>query len=260
MRGIGDRDDRSQTGTAGKEASAAQERPRLMLLDGFRLVVADEEIVLPHSAERLVAFLALHRRPLSRTYAAGFLWPDSRQARSFANLRSALWRARKAGVQVVQTTRTGLGLTADLTVDVEEVMSTVQRLIDPTSPCRPDDLDVTPLTRELLPSWLSDDWVLIEREQLRQRCLLGLEALCRRLLTMGRVAKAVEAGLAAVCGEPLRESAHRALISAYVAEGNEGEALRQYRRYRELLRAELGLEPSGQIDRLISSLRRAAVS
>ncbi len=62
------------------------------------------------------------------------------------------------------------------------------------------------------------------------------------------------AGLAAVAGEPLRESAHRALISAYLAEGNPGEAVRQYRRYCAILHKELRLEPSAQMTALLSGL------
>ena len=49
--------------------------------------------------------------------------------------------------------------------------------------------------------------------------------------------------MAAVEGEPLRESAHRALISAYLAEGNPGEALRQYRFFARCLHDQLDLEP-----------------
>jgi DNA-binding SARP family transcriptional activator len=47
-----------------------------------------------------------------------------------------------------------------------------------------------------------------------------------------------------VAVEPLRESAHRALIGAHLAEGNRVEALRQLARLRHLLREELGVEPS----------------
>ena len=58
---------------------------------------------------------------------------------------------------------------------------------------------------------------------------------------------AVEAGLAAVAAEPLRESAHRALIAAHLAEGNRSEAMRQFEFYRMLLGKELGLEPSAMM-------------
>jgi DNA-binding SARP family transcriptional activator len=45
------------------------------------------------------------------------------------------------------------------------------------------------------------------------------------------------------------------LIRAYLAEGNRGEAIRQYEQYRTLLRESLALEPSAAIDDLVVSLR-----
>jgi DNA-binding SARP family transcriptional activator len=50
--------------------------------------------------------------------------------------------------------------------------------------------------------------------------------------------------MAAVAGEPLRESARSALIEAHLAERNVGAALREYEAFRQLLHDELGLEPS----------------
>jgi DNA-binding SARP family transcriptional activator len=57
-----------------------------------------------------------------------------------------------------------------------------------------------------------------------------------------------------VAAEPLRESAHRALIGAHLAEGNPGEALRQYQLFRGLLGRELGIEPSPRIRALLAGL------
>src|SRR6266702_3475376 len=90
-----------------------------------------------------------------------------------------------------------------------------------------EDLDPAPLTGELLPDWNADDWILVERERLRQLSLHGLDAICTRLLALHRYCEAVEAGLAAVRSEPLRESAHRMLIAVHLAEGNYNEALRR---------------------------------
>ncbi len=103
---------------------------------------------------------------------------------------------------------------------------------------------------ELLPDWY-DDWVMFERERLRQLRLHALEILCRRLAAAGSFGPAVDAGLAAVLGEPLRESAQRVLIEAHLAEGNRSEAIRQYNSYRVRLYAELGLQPSPSLRRLV---------
>ncbi|HEX2156656.1 MAG TPA: bacterial transcriptional activator domain-containing protein, partial [Actinomycetes bacterium] len=111
------------------------------------------------------------------------------------------------------------------------------------------------LAGDLLPDWY-EDWVVLERERLRQLRLHALEALCARLTGAGRFGAAVQAGLAAVAGEPLRESAHRTLIRAHLAEGNPGEAVRQYHLYRRLLTDELAIEPSPAIRGLVQPLLR----
>jgi DNA-binding SARP family transcriptional activator len=109
----------------------------------------------------------------------------------------------------------------------------------------------TLLADDLLVGWY-DDWVLLERERLRQLRLHALEVLSGQLLAAGNGPAAVEAALAAVAVEPLRESAHRAVIRAHLAEGNRAEALRQRDQLRHLLRLELGVKPS----RLVTDLFR----
>jgi DNA-binding SARP family transcriptional activator len=64
----------------------------------------------------------------------------------------------------------------------------------------------------------------------------------------------VQAGVAAVSGEPLRESARSALIEAHLAERNVGAALREYDAFRQLLHDELGLDPSDEIQALLDGL------
>lgn len=105
---------------------------------------------------------------------------------------------------------------------------------------------------ELLPGWY-DDWVLSERERLNQLHVHALEVLSERLTEAHRFGDAVGAAMAAVAAEPYRESAHRAMIRAYFAEGNQAEAMRQYQKYRTLLRSETGLEPSSDIRDLITT-------
>jgi hypothetical protein len=57
---------------------------------------------------------------------------------------------------------------------------------------------------ELLPGWY-DDWVMFERERLRQLQLHALETMAHRLAKEHRYADAVDVALAAVRLEPLRE-------------------------------------------------------
>jgi len=205
----------------------------------------------PEGSKQLLAFVALRRRRVERRHVAGTLWPFGDDERAAGNLRSALWRLRRAGINVLVADQGSLALSAHVTVDVHVVDQWATRLIrgtmlDPDlvlSPSVSDALD-------LLPSWY-DDWALMERERIRQRLLHALEALSARLTRLGRFGEAVDAALLAVSAEPLRESAQRALIEAHIAEGNLAEAHRSYVSYRDRIRRELGVEPSNDLSALI---------
>jgi DNA-binding SARP family transcriptional activator len=226
----------------------------LGLLGGFRLSIEAEEFPLPMNAQRLVSFLALHERPLLRTFVFGSLWGDATDHRAGGSLRSALHRLRHPTYTLVALTSDHIELSPTVTVDLREGEALAHKVLDPSQ-----DLDEVAevneevLSADLLPDW-TEDWVLLERESYHQLRLRALEALCRRLSAKGRFGQAVQAGLAAVSGEPLRESARRALIEAHIAERNVGAALREYSAFRELLRAELGLEPSDEIRALVEGL------
>jgi DNA-binding SARP family transcriptional activator len=115
------------------------------------------------------------------------------------------------------------------------------------------DGEVSALGGDLLPDWY-DDWIELERERYRQLRLRALETLCERLTHAGHLHAALEVGLAAVAGEPLRESSHRAVVRVHLADGNVGEAIRQYRLCHRLLGERLGLEPSDQMAELLRGI------
>jgi len=226
-------------------------RIRLCLLEGFDLVCDDDHIRIDPSAQRLIAFLAIHERSLPRAYVAGRLWPEASERRAAGNLRSALWRLRAQRCDVVEAVDQRLGIGLTVNVDVRRAAAVARALCADDQTLPTAVLDELVLTGELLPGWY-DDWLIIERERQRQIRLHALEALCERQAGLGRFAQAILAGLAAVRDDPLRESAHRALIRAHLAEGNPGEALRQYRICAEVLDRELHLQPSGAIAALVA--------
>jgi DNA-binding SARP family transcriptional activator len=233
----------------------------LHLLGGFELHLDDEVVSVSVGSQRLIVFLALHDRLLPRSYVAGTLWPEVPTARANANLRAGLWRLPAAGRLLIDQFPQHLRLAARVTVDVRDATALAHRLLDRSEHCTEDDLagaSRQEFSAELLPTWYDDDWVLVEREQFHQLRLHALEALCERLIAAGRHGEAIDAGLAAVAAEPLRESAHRKLIMAHLAEGNYGEAHRQYHLCRHLLLKELGVQPSPELRQLVSDDRAMA--
>jgi len=104
---------------------------------------------------------------------------------------------------------------------------------------------------DLLPDW-HEDWVLIERERFRQLRLHALERISESLTDAGLYSpQALQAGLAAVAAEPLRESSRRQLVRTHIREGNISEALREYQAYARMLAEELGVAPTAAMNELI---------
>jgi DNA-binding SARP family transcriptional activator len=240
---------------SGENDTKAAGTYRLQLLGEFRLLTA-HEVLLPSPAQRLVARLALRDVAFNRRRVANSLWLDIPEERAFGNLRSTLWRLGKRAPGLIECQGNRLCISPLASVDMHEALHLARALISGGDETLADGhcggADVALLSADLLPDW-SDEWVIVERERVRQVRLHALEALCRRLIDRGDYCTAVEAGLAAVAGEPLRESANRVLVEVHLREGNLVEALRQYRHYRTLLRQELGVEPSQALAALVQS-------
>jgi DNA-binding SARP family transcriptional activator len=230
----------------------------LTMLGRFELAWRGRPIRLPASAERVVAYVALHDGPATRSNVAGSLWLDVPEDRAMANLRSTLWRLRRPGVTVIEPVGQSLALSANVAVDLHDLRTAARALADGVVPSDPSRLDRLTAGGELLGDWY-DDWVLVEREHFRQLRLQALERISLDLTAVGQFARAIESALAAVATEPLRESAHRALISVHLAQGNRSEAVRQYCIYRRLMREELDLAPSTKMDELMEDLPAAVV-
>ena len=228
------------------------------LLGGFRLRRSERPLpAVPRASQRLLGFLALHAHVVNRAAIAGTLWPEASERNAYANLRAALVRLERTCRGLLQASRLELRLAERVTVDLHDARTLAWRLLDPEAGLRPPDRGpetLACLSADLLPGWY-DDWALSAAEDWRQLRLHALEALADRLTAAGRWGEAADAAGAAVRAEPLRESANAALIRVHLAEGNQSEAVRQFDRYRALLHAELGLEPTPGLRRLVRDLQ-----
>jgi DNA-binding SARP family transcriptional activator len=223
----------------------------LHLFGGPYLTVDGRRVEVPEGSKRLLAFVALHDGRVERRHAAGTLWPVGDDVRAAGNLRSALWRLRRACVPLIDADKFSLSLGETVLVDYHVVNHWANRLTcgrhsEADLVVRPWGLD----SLDLLPGWY-DEWALMERERVRQRMLHALESLSVALVRAGRCGEAVEAAMLAVSSEPLRESAQLRLIEAYLAEGNWTEGRRRFDAYRRLLLSECGTEPHPALSELV---------
>lgn len=225
--------------------------PAVLLLGGPYVMLNGYRMEIPEGSKRLLVFAALGTGRVDRRYAAGCLWPVGNDGRAAGNLRSALWRLKGAGIDLLESDKCSLMLRPGTVVDVRILCEWAARLVDGSA--IQADLNAVNWHNDvmhLLPGWY-DDWVIFERERIRQRFLHALEVLSRRLAAVGRCAEAVEAAISAVSADPLRESANKTLIEAHLAEGNLVEGRRAYQRYRDTLRRELGVEPGRELASLV---------
>ena len=94
------------------------------------------------------------------------------------------------------------------------------------------------------------DWGALEREHVKNSYVDMLRQLAELLVEEGPGDSAVQYLRQALMADPFREDVHQLLIGTLIQLGRRGEAARQYRRCTQLLREDLGLEPSDRILRL----------
>lgn len=248
------------------DGSAGARGATVCLLGGPYLVVRSQVRPVPECAGRVLAYVTLHGGRVARRRLAGLLWPDAPAERAAGNLRSCLWRLRSAaGVPVLEADKYAVRVAPGVSSDVDRVRRAARRATGAAQGATGGAGAVTggaqatadlglgwwhPELVDLLPGW-DEQWVVLERERLRQQALHLLEHSSCLLVAAGRHGEAIEAALLAVEADPLRESAHRRLVEAHLAEGNLVEARREVDSFAALLRAELGVAPSARLRALV---------
>jgi DNA-binding SARP family transcriptional activator len=219
----------------------------LRLLGGFSLQVDGTTVALPMHSRRVLAYLSLdHGEHLGcdRGVLAERLWPDAGTERSRASLRTALWRIRRVSEHLVLVEPDAVRLGHGVSVDVHRFRRVADRINDDEDDhLTAESARILTRSTELLPGW-DESWLVLAREQLRQARLHAIEANAAHLRRARRFPEAIDAMLDVIAEEPLRESAHAALIDVYLSEGNASEAVRQFDSFAALLWHELGIRPS----------------
>jgi DNA-binding SARP family transcriptional activator len=215
---------------------------KLELLNSFELSVRDRVVTLRHGSQQLIAFVALNTGCVSRDYMFAVLWPESSRRQANGNLRTTLWRLPTEVRDIVAADAVSVRLSPEVDCDVDHFVTHARHMIAGAE--LPARINFgTAFHHDLLPTWY-EDWVLLEREQLRQLRMRALESLAAALNAAGRHCEAIDAALMAVAAEPLRETGYRCLVEAHRAEGNQNEAVRQFKYYSAMLAAELNSTPS----------------
>ncbi len=235
----------------------------LILFGGFQArQTAGPALTLPRKAQALLAYLALTpRQTHPRKKLATLLWGDSGEEQADQSLRQALAGIRKSLARVkpevlrIEGGAVTLNLTA-VNVDVW----VFERLIAEGTP---DAFkQATELYRGNFLAGLDvkeesfEEWLLAERERLRELAQQALAKLLAHQIRAGAAKQAIQTAVQLLVLDPLQEAVHRTLMRLYAAEGRRAAALRQYQTCVAVLKRELGVEPEAETKQLYQQILR----
>jgi DNA-binding SARP family transcriptional activator len=236
-------------------------RVSVRLLGGFQVrLESGAAIALPtRKAQALLAYLALPPgQAHPRDKLAALLWGSIREESARTSLRQALFAIRKGlGEAAVRTDGSTIALAAE-SVDVDAAaLAHDVASGSPAALARAADLYRGDLLAGLVVDegpW--EEWLLGERERLRELALEGLAKLLAHQRRTGPLEPALQTALRLLTLDPLQESVHRVLMRLYADLGRRGAALRQYQHCVAVLQRELAAEPDPETKQLYQDILR----
>jgi hypothetical protein len=145
----------------------------LNLLGQFAVHRGQQPVELPPACQRLIALVALKRKPVHRLWVCAMLWPHAPTRRAVASLRSTMWRLRPVGADpLLEVDPQYIGLAPGVSVDWHYAVDQIGRLLGDGEPAPVVDpqfvAEMLPLLRagELLDGW-AEPWATSERQRYR---------------------------------------------------------------------------------------------
>jgi predicted ATPase/DNA-binding SARP family transcriptional activator len=223
------------------------------LLGGLALAWNKEPLAtIPSSSARsLFAYLLTYGdRPHTRDLLAGTFWPDVPDATARRRLSQALWQIRRTldphPVLVTQGDTVQLNPDLPLWLDVKEFKRHYAQCTNGGAEAL-DHFEVClDLYRGGFLAGYYDDWVVLERERLREMLLEALGRLVEAYKSRGEYERALVYARRLASEDLWREEAHCEVMRLCHLLGQDTEALKQFAVCRQVLAEELDVEPSPQ--------------
>jgi DNA-binding SARP family transcriptional activator len=232
------------------------------------------EVKLTRIVQILLAYLLLQRqRSHSREVLAGTLWSDNGQKSARACLNTALWRLRNAiegyahpdspFLLMSQHGEVRFNSSSSYWLDVEVFENLLDRLPN-RSPHGVDETQILQAEQAValyqgdLMEGYYEDWILHERERLRNRYLSSLAYLMSAHRLNRNLEASLEYGKKILQQEPLREEIHREMMRLYAQAGQRALAIQQYEICRTVLKDELDINPMPETERLFRTMTQGS--
>lgn len=209
----------------------------------------------------LLAYLLVHHDSRHRREKiAEIIWPDKSGDLSRSSLNTTLWRL----TTILGDAHVGDGVTIEKHGDYAIALSLSKKTVIDFISLRETLHECEIFAREhsrmdqchrrrlrsALSSYLGvflegsdSDWILRERERLHCLYLRGLTLLMHDLVSILRFEEALECGREILSWDDLRETTHREVMWLYVMNGQRCEAIAQFKRLKQRLQSEIGVEP-----------------
>ncbi len=197
-------------------------------------------------AQALLFYLALEPGAHSRAALAALLWSEMPEEKARGNLRTAVSRLKPQFNDYLHVTRSAITLTDDkVWVDATEFERGLRGLALAERRAALDlyrgDL-LADLQLRDAPAF--EEWLLVARVRLRQMALDGLEQLAHDTWRQGDAAQALADFRRLLALDAYREGAHRGVMRLLAEMGDRAGALAQFEQCRQILAAELAVEPA----------------
>jgi predicted ATPase/DNA-binding SARP family transcriptional activator len=247
---------------------------RLHLLGGHQITLGNEVLsgLALAKARALLFYLAVTRRCQPRVMLTDLLWSELPPEAARRNLRVALTRLRSAAGDHLLVTRGEIGINpnAPCWTDVEAFVAQTNVQGGEPGGLLPAEVAgqlAAGLERyqgdflygfEVTNAPLFEEWMLVERERLRQRALYAGGMLAGHYYLCESYARGIDLCRRLLAIEPSQESIHQHLIRLLAANGQRTAALQQYEQCRHLVAQELGVEPEPATVALVEQIRSGA--
>ena len=242
------------------------EELQITLLGSPSVTLGDRPVTgfVSSKAQALVYYLAATGQSHTRDALAGLLWSDVPDATAKKNLRDVLSNLRRLIGPYLLITRQTVCFNPETPRVVDSVRFSA--VLSSTPPPTLEDMaslsDAVALYQgEFLAGFyvpqapLFEEWVLVERQHLRQELESALERLVHGHSARGEYKRAIACAQRWLSLDSLREAAHRSLMRLHAWDGDRAAALRQYQACVQVLEEELGVGPAAETTTLFEQIR-----
>ena len=208
-------------------------------------------VELPERELSLLLALARQRRSYVRAEIVALLWPELDDVAA----REAFNSCHRLPGVVLWTREGGYRLHEHVRIDLRDIEQWVGALTSRRA-LRAHERDVLRslyerLRRATLPETEAWEWLAPHLLRASDMCRTVAERLASDALSGGRYEEALEIARNLIEDDPCDEAGREVAIRAHLARGHRSDAMREFRRYREILRDELEAEPSSDLALLL---------